>query len=141
MSFNIKDEMNDEILAEINITPLTDIFLVLLIIFMISSSAMLESGLSVKLPVAKSSNLTHGEDEKPIYVTISNSGDILLNSRKVTLSELPPALTLLVKQSKGKRVVIRADSSIVFGKAVTVMDIAKASGAEKIAIATQPPGK
>ncbi|MBI1860435.1 MAG: biopolymer transporter ExbD [Deltaproteobacteria bacterium] len=53
MAINIRDQDSDSIVAEINITPLTDIFLVLLIIFMISSSAMLEGGLQVKLPTAK----------------------------------------------------------------------------------------
>ena len=139
MSFSTNNELNEDILAEINITPLTDIFLVLLIIFMISSSAMLESGLSVKLPIAKSSNLTHGESEKPIYITISHSGSILLNNRTTELADLKPALSLALKQSKGKKVIIRADSSIFFGKAVNIMDIAKAAGAEKMAIATQPP--
>ncbi len=137
MRFSEVDE--DAIVAEINITPLTDIFLVLLIIFMISSSAMLESGMNVKLPSAKTTALTQAEQGKPIYVTVGKDGGILVNENQATEASLPAVLKEALDKTTNKAVVIRGDEAIFLGKAVKVMDAARNAGAEKIAIATQAP--
>src|SRR6059058_3671 len=81
MAMRFSENDDDAIVAEINITPLTDVALVLLIIFMISSSAMLESGLQVKLPTAKTSGATKGQGGKPTFVTISKDGKISVNEK------------------------------------------------------------
>ncbi len=131
-------ETDDEaIVAEINITPLTDVFLVLLIIFMISSSAMLESGMNVKLPSAKTTSLTQTETGKPVYVTVSKDGGIMVNEVSATDGALAGVIKEALEKTGNKAVVIRGDEGIVLGKAVKVMDAARAAGAEKIAIATQ----
>ena len=136
LSENTED---DDIVAEINITPLTDIFLVLLIIFMISSSAMLESGMQVKLPTAKSSALTKSENGKPTYVTVGKDGGILVNDHLTTDAEIQHALQEAIAKTTEKTVIIRGDESIVLGKAVKIMDAARSAGADKIALATQSP--
>jgi biopolymer transport protein ExbD len=140
MRFSEGPEEDEAIVAEINITPLTDIFLVLLIIFMISSSAMLESGMNVKLPSAKTTSLTQTESGKPIYVTVSKDGGILVNEVAANENALQQVIKEALDKTSNKAVVIRGDEAIFLGKAVKVMDAARAAGAEKIAIATQAPG-
>ena len=139
MALRFEDNENEEdvIVAEINITPLTDIFLVLLIIFMISSSLMMESGMPVKLPSAKSTSLTPSKTGKPIYVTIAKDGGILVNNQKSAEAGLQESLKQALTASDDKTVIIRGDESIFLGKAVQIMDAARSAGAEKIAIATQ----
>ena len=132
---------DDAIVAEINITPLTDIFLVLLIIFMLSSSAMLEGGLQVKLPTAKSQSLAKPDSGKPIFVTIAGNGEVSVNNKKTTEPGLQAAIKEALGGTTDKTVVIRGDESIVLGKAVQIMDAARGAGADKIALATQPPTK
>lgn len=140
MSMKFEDQEHEAIVAEINITPLTDIFLVLLIIFMVTSSAMLESGLQVKLPTAKTTTLSQSQSGKPIYVTIAPDGQISVNDKLAGPDQLLEQLKSALSQSSDKTVIIRGDESIVLGKAVKIMDAARASGAEKIALATQAPG-
>ena len=138
MAMRFSDTEEDAIVAEINITPLTDVALVLLIIFMISSSAMLESGLQVKLPSAKAAALAQNQNSKPTYITLSKEGEVQINDKKSSESTLAEMLKQAISQSADKTVVIRGDESIVLGKAVKIMDAARAAGAEKIAVATQP---
>lgn len=139
MGLNIRDFDNDSIVAEINITPLTDIFLVLLIIFMISSSAMLEGGLQVRLPTAKSGALTKVESGKPVYVTLSKDGRINVNNQISDEANLLDMMRAVLTATADKTVVIRGDEGVDLGKAVRIMDVARSAGAEKIALATQPP--
>lgn len=140
MALRFTDHEDDAIVAEINITPLTDIFLVLLIIFMISSSAMLEGGLQVKLPTAKTTALAQNQSGKPTFVTIAKDGQILVNEKPAGEDKLQEVLKEALTNSSDKTVVIRGDESIFLGKAVKIMDAARGAGAEKIALATQPPG-
>lgn len=141
MAMRFDDNTDDAIVAEINITPLTDVALVLLIIFMIGSTVMLESGLPVKLPTAKTTSLTSAEKGKPIYVTISKEGQISVNEKIAKEDELTNAIKQAVANATEKTVIIRGDESVVLGKAVRIMDAARSAGADKIAIAAQPTGK
>jgi biopolymer transport protein ExbD len=137
MRFEDNESEDEAIVAEINITPLTDVALVLLIIFMISSSAMMESGLQVKLPSAKTTSLTPTKSGKPIYVTIDKNGQISVNDKRADENALLPALREAVAASSDKTVIIRGDEAVVLGKAVKIMDAARGAGADKIALATQ----
>jgi len=141
MAMRFSENEDEAIVAEINITPLTDVALVLLIIFMISSSAMLESGLQVKLPSAKSAAIAQNQNSKPTFVTIAKDGQISVNQDHATESTLQEVLKGALAKSTDKTVVIRGDESIFLGRAVKIMDAARGAGAEKIALATQPPGK
>jgi biopolymer transport protein ExbD len=138
MAVRLSDSEEDSIVAEINITPLTDIFLVLLIIFMISSSAMLEGGLNVKLPSSKASSLTKNAGGNPLYITISKEGQILIDKQAADENNLTASIKSALETAADKTVIIRGDESIFLGKAVKIMDAARDAGAEKIAIATQP---
>lgn len=139
MSMRVDDGGEENIVAEINITPLTDIFLVLLIIFMISSSAMMEGGLQVKLPTAKSSATTNAGNTKPIYITIAKDGSLSVNDKRTGMETLTETIREAVAGSTDKTVVIRGDEGVILGRAVQIMDAARNAGAAKIAIATQAP--
>lgn len=138
MAMRFDDGSDDAIVAEINITPLTDVFLVLLIIFMVTSSVIMEQGLNVKLPKAKTTTLTKSDAGKPIYITIDKLGKISINNTITQEGSLLDALKLEIEKSEDKLVIIRGDEEIVLGKAIKLMDMAREAGASKIALATQP---
>jgi len=124
---------SDNIVAEINITPLTDIFLVLLIIFMITSSAIVESGGRVNLPsAAKTETAPRG-----IAVTLTPAQEIYINQKKVTKDELEPALRAALGAGPDKTVILRGDRNVLLGDAVWVLSVIKKSGASDIAVAAQ----
>ena len=138
MAMHIGEEDDDPIVAEINITPLTDVFLVLLIIFMVTSSVMMEQGLNVKLPKAKTTTLTKSTSGKPIYISIDKTGKISVNNRITEEKQLLGVLKNALAENKERLVIIRGDEKINLGKAIKIMDMAREAGASKIALATQP---
>jgi len=121
------------IVAEINITPLTDIFLVLLIIFMITSSAMVESGGKVNLPKAVATKT----EARGTTVTLTPKHEIYVNQKKVNEENLEPALKDALNTSADKTVILRGDRDVLFGDTVKVMSIIKRAGASEIAIAAE----
>ena len=128
-----QNQNSDNIIAEINITPLTDIFLVLLIIFMITSSAIIESGGRVNLPsAAKTETAPRG-----ISVTLTPEQEIYVNQKKVTMDELEPALRAALGAGPDKTVILRGDRNVLLGDAVWVLSVIKKSGASDIAVAAQ----
>jgi len=127
------DENGSNIMAEINITPLTDIFLVLLIIFMITSSAMIESVGKVNLPKAVATK----SETRGTTVTLTPKKEIYLNQKKVTEDTLEPALKEALAASAEKIVILRGDKDVLFGDTVKVMSMIKRAGASEIAIAAE----
>lgn len=121
------------IVAEINITPLTDIFLVLLIIFMITSSAMIESGGKINLPKAVATK----SESRGTTVTLTPKHEIYVNQKKVSEDNLEPALKEALNTSVDKTVILRGDRDVLFGDTVKVMSIIKRAGASEIAIAAE----
>lgn len=126
-------EDNGEIVAEINITPLTDIFLVLLIIFMITSSAMIESGGKVNLPKAVATQSESGGTT----VTLAPKNEIYVNQRKVSEEGLEKTLQELLANNANKTVILRGDKDVLLGDTVKIMSIIKRAGASGIAIAAE----
>ena len=127
------DENDSSIMAEINITPLTDIFLVLLIIFMITSSAMIESGGKVNLPKAVATK----SETRGTTVTLTPKKEIYVNQKKVTEEELEPTLKEALAASADKIVILRGDKDVLLGDTVRVMSMIKRAGASEIAIAAE----
>jgi biopolymer transport protein ExbD len=127
------NEGSSEIMAEINITPLTDIFLVLLIIFMITSSAMIESGGKVNLPKAVATQ----SEARGTTVTLTPKREIYVNQKKVTEETLEAALRDALSGSADKVVILRGDREVLLGETVKVMSIVKRAGASEIAIAAE----
>ena len=126
-------EDNGDIVAEINITPLTDIFLVLLIIFMITSSAMIESGGKVNLPKAVATQT----ESRGTTVTLTPKKEIFVNQRKVSEESLEKALQEALDNNANKTVILRGDKDVLLGETVKVMSIIKRAGATEIAIAAE----
>jgi biopolymer transport protein ExbD len=138
MAIGKLDEKSDEdIFAEINITPLTDIFLVLLIIFMITSSALIESGAKIDLPkVSKTETVS-----KNVTVTLTANGGIYINQIKVSEEGFREGLRKALGESSEKLVILEGDRDAILGDAVRILEMAKEAGAEKIAIAAEKEGK
>ena len=127
----------DDIVAEINIPPLTDIFLVLLIIFMITSSAMVEAGPRVNLPEA---GVTSTES-KGVVITVDSAELVYVDGEQTERGELPARLAGAIAASEVKRVVLQGDRDVILGDVVWILDQARSAGAEEVAIAaTQQKG-
>ncbi len=127
------NDENSGIMAEINITPLTDIFLVLLIIFMITSSAMVESGGKVNLPKAVATQ----SEARGTTVTLTPKHEIYVNQKKVGEESLEATLKDALNTNPDKTVILRGDKDVLLGETVKVMSIIKRAGASEIAIAAE----
>ena len=136
MSPNLVDaEHGDgDIVAEINVTPLTDIFLVLLIIFMVTSTALTQQGTKVNLPRSGAGTA----EATGIIITVTEDHHIELNGKSVPLDGLQSALEAAFLKSPERNVILQGDRNVVLEQAVQIMTVAKTAGAEKIAIATAP---
>lgn len=130
------DGEGDDIVAEINVTPLTDIFLVLLIIFMVTSSVIVEEGKNIDLPDA-----SVAEDTTPKGVTVSMNaeGEIMVNDVVAEAGEVLRLLEIAIEKAEDKIVILRGDSSVALGRAVNILDLAQQAGAKGIAISTEQP--
>ena len=122
-------------LSEINVTPLVDVMLVLLIIFMITAP-MMQQGLEVQLPVA--GGTTQPSLEKEIVLTVTKEGTIYLNQTVYTLEALQPKLQALYKHRRDQRLFLRADTNVPYGVVVRVMDEVKKAGVLQLGMITQP---
>jgi biopolymer transport protein ExbD len=132
---NGSDDNPDAIVAEINITPLTDIFLVLLIIFMVTTSVISSQGKEVNLPSSPdASQLPQG-----VTVTVTEAGEIEINGEAVAEPNLPAALKAALDEAREKIVILKGDRKVMLGKAVNILDLAQAAGAKGIALGTKPP--
>ena len=132
---NNEDGESGAIFAEINITPLTDVFLVLLIIFMVSSSAITQTGVKVNLPKAGAASA--GQNEKGITVTINAKGEIFVGKDLVASENLEEMFRNQLAATENKSVVLAGDQEVMLGAAISVMNTAKKAGAEKFGIATK----
>lgn len=120
------------ILAEINVVPLVDIMLVLLIIFMITAP-MLQQGIDVNLPKAKGKSI---EEVEKIDIVITKEGKIYVNDKLSKISELQTILSVFKKSDT--TVLLKADKDVPYGLVAEVMGEIKASGIEKIGMITEP---
>ena len=129
----MKGKKGGGVFADINITPLTDIFLVLLIIFMVTTAVTIESAAHVDLPKAEAP--TTDNKPKGIIVTYTADHTIMVNDKGVTEAELVPTLHGVLQSSTDKIVVFQGDPKVILGDMVRILDLAKSAGAEAIAIA------
>ena len=120
-------------MSEINITPLTDIFLVLLIIFMVSSAAMIDSGAKISLPEVDSTTAQPRE----ITVTVTSAEEIYINSQPTSMDQVEDVLRGLISGKPDVPVVLEGDEQVLFGEAVKILSIAQKAGATQIAIAAE----
>ncbi|WP_341753287.1 MULTISPECIES: protein TolR [unclassified Candidatus Tisiphia] len=119
------------LVSEINVTPLVDVMLVLLIIFMITSP-MLVSGINVDLPETTSSPLS-GQDE-PLVISINNKGELYLLESKIERQNLASKLTNITKEKKDTRIFVRGDKNVSYGEVVSVVAEIHTAGFSKVAL-------
>jgi len=130
---SLKRRGRSPIMSEINITPLTDIFLVLLIIFMVSSAAMVESGAKISLPEVDST----AAQPREITVTVTSADEIYVNNELTPMDQVEGVLRGLVAGHPDVPVVLEGDRDVLFGEAVKILSIAQKAGAAQVAIAAQ----
>ena len=116
-------------------TPLVDIVFNLLIFFMLSSSFIVHPGIKIKLPQA---SIKESERETKLNVTITRDNRIFLNDKRVRLKNLLQEMKDFISTEREEILFIKADSDVLHGLVVEIMDIAKRAGVERLAIATQP---
>jgi biopolymer transport protein TolR len=126
------------LVSEINVTPLVDVMLVLLIIFMVTAP-MMTQGVDVDLPETTAKPLR--QKEEPLLVTIKKDGQIYFNDIKLDQSLLKQQLSTLSKDDHEKPIFLKADKMVPYGLVVSVMADIKDSGFDKLGMITQPADK
>ena len=116
------------------LTSLIDIVFLLLIYFLLTTNFMVDEGIQVKLPQA---NTTSPQADKEITIYVDSKGKIYMDNRPVPLSDLFTIIKGKLEEMAGTPVVIKADKSVMLNKAVRVMDVAKAAGADRLVLATE----
>jgi biopolymer transport protein TolR len=122
-------------IAAINVTPLVDVMLVLLVIFMVTAP-ILQQGVSVSLPKVKAAALP-GE-EVQLVVTVTQDGAVYLNDQRISAEELGPKLTAILKVQPDKQVFLRADQNVRYGEVMRVIAAIKGAGVERLGMVTEP---
>lgn len=133
MAWKINSQ-HEKVMAEINITPLTDVMLVLLVIFMVSAPLIMSGALKVKLPAARS---VGSENFSGVTITIGANGDVELDGTLIGIAELHASLKQRFASGADTSVAVKADGSVRHSLVVKVLDIAKLAGATKLGIAAQ----
>ncbi len=122
-------------MADINVTPMVDVMLVLLVIFMITAP-LLTVGVPVDLPKTSAATL-QGQDE-PLAVSVNVKGQIFLMETEVQLNELVPRLTAIANGAKERRIFVRGDKSVDYGRMLEVMGTINTAGFNHVALVAQP---
>jgi biopolymer transport protein TolR len=134
LAFTTNNGRTQTSLADINITPLVDVVLVLLVIFMITAP-VLQSGIEVAIPKTRTvKEIT----EQRVVVTIDRDQQVFLGDNPVNVHELPQKLQASVGNSSRKVIYLRADERVPFGAFASVMDAVKQAGITNISVVTRP---
>ena len=125
-----------QMVSQINVTPLVDVMLVLLVIFMVTAP-IIQQGVEVTLPKVKAGALA-GKDEQ-FVVSITKSSEIYLNDAKLTPAELTDKLKAISVERPDRQVFIRADDQVPYGDVIRTMAAVKAAGIENVGMVTDMP--
>jgi biopolymer transport protein TolR len=129
-----RDDLGD--LAEINVTPLVDVMLVLLIIFMVTAP-MLTQGLTVALPTAEGRSLELASNN-PAKITIASSGAVFVDGVSAGATNLEQTLGPMLRARRIKRALLEADKAVPYGRVIAVLDVMNRAGVEQLGMVTQP---
>lgn len=138
MAISTGQQGHGTLFTEINITPLTDIFLVLLIIMMVIAPMLQSNRADIKIPKIKSGQ---GVSEAPLTVEITKAGDYFINGNPATALALTETLRPLLASTPDKTLVLRADSDTKSKDVLAVYDAASQAGFEKLTVAGEPLGQ
>lgn len=131
-----KSNSDNRPMAEINVTPLVDVMLVLLIIFMVTAP-MMQTGIDVNLPRVKAKSVDVSEEK--LVLTVNGAKEIFLNKTKLSLTELGTKLEHIIAVRIDREVYLRADRNVPYGFVVEVMAEARKAGVDKLGMITEPP--
>ena len=134
MAFTSRSGHTQTALAEINITPLVDVVLVLLVIFMLTAP-VLQSGIQVNVPKTKT---VREITEQRTVLTIDKDQQVFLNDKLVNLNDVPNILRSQSSDTTHQVIYLRADEKVPFGAFATLMDAVKQAGITNVSIVTQP---
>jgi biopolymer transport protein TolR len=125
-------------IADINVTPMVDVMLVLLVVFMITAP-MLATGVAVTLPKVTAEQLRQ-ENERPLVVTVDKDSKVYVGQQEdaIALNELAPLLTALAENNMEKRVFVRADEAVPYGAVVTVLALLQQAGFKNAGLPVDP---
>lgn len=129
------EEGRQQLMSDINVTPLVDVMLVLLIIFMVTAPMMMH-GVKVDLPRTESKNIKTEED--PILLMVTKKGDIFIEEYKVDYPDLRGKLEKIVANRAGKEILLQADKEVPYGVVMRVMAQVKEAGITKVGMITKP---
>jgi|SRR5450432_464327 biopolymer transport protein TolR len=134
MAFTASNGRTQTSLSDINITPLVDVVLVLLIIFMVTAP-VLQSGIEVNVPKTRTvKEIT----EERLVISINKEQRVFLGNDPVNINEIAAKIKLKIRDPKHQSIFIRSDEDVPFGAFATVMDAVKATGITNVSIVTQP---
>src|SRR3569833_1383754 len=124
------------VMAEINVTPMVDVMLVLLIIFMVSAP-LLTVGVPIDLPQTQAKSLD--QDKEPLTLSINDKGKVYLQNEEIELDKLVPKLDAVAQARGGKdaRVYVRGDKNVNYGSMMSVMGRLSAAGFHRVALVTE----
>jgi biopolymer transport protein TolR len=135
MEIGSRDNNNRGAMSQINVTPLVDVMLVLLIIFMVTAP-MMQQGVQVNLPKAQAKALN--PQEESVVVSIDSSSRIFINSSEIPPGELKPKLSAMFESRTKKEVFLKADRTVPYGEVVKAMAEIKGAGIERLGMITEP---
>jgi len=121
-------------MSEINVTPMVDVMLVLLIVFMVTAP-LLTVGVQIDLPKTKA-KILQGQDE-PLAITIDAQGQVYLQDTEIDIEGLVPRLRAITDNNPDVRIFVRGDASVNYGRVMKVMGTVNAAGYKKVALVTQ----
>ncbi len=124
-------------MAEINVTPMVDVMLVLLIIFMVAAPLM-TSGVTVDLPKASAAPLS--QDSEPLTIVINAEGKVYLQDTELQVGELAAKLSAISDNKLDRRIFVRGDKGVLYGRIVEVMATITQSGFSKVALVAEQTG-
>ena len=136
-SFGKRRHRRNPVMSEINVTPMVDVKLVLLIIFMVSAP-LLTVGVPIDLPQTQASSLDQA-DKEPLAISVNTDGKVFLQNTEIKLDELVPKLQA-ISQARGgndERIYVRGDKTVDYGTVMKVMGRLSAAGFRKVALVTE----
>jgi biopolymer transport protein TolR len=129
------DESRHSLISDINVTPLVDVMLVLLIIFMVTAP-MMTHGVKVDLPETESKSIKTQED--PLILSITKNNEIFIEDYKVELNDLGDKLSKIFANRAAKEILLQGDKNVSYGFIMTVMSQVKEAGITKVGMVTEP---
>jgi biopolymer transport protein TolR len=136
MDLGNRDSGDRGTMSQINVTPLVDVMLVLLVIFMVTAP-MMQQGVQVNLPKAETKSLSPKEDT--LVVSVDKSGKTFINTNEVPADQLKDKLNSMLAGREKREVFLKADSSVPYGEVVRVMAQIKGAGVERLGMVTESP--